>query len=187
MTPIRLTSNKPHCDPSFPRFWKTQWFLLQPTIDLPHHSGILEAGGSISTWWNGLPLTLCPKHYLLGLLRDQDTNRHHIFLQETLFMARLLIARVWLKASTPTLRMAAISQSLPYKKVIYIHIKCPSKYHKIWDRWLDLACTSTEKEPVTEWVLSVCKKLSLPMFICPYGLLWAETFLEYILYTWLCI
>lgn len=94
----------------------------------------------------GSPLTLCPKQCLLGILSEHEQNRPlHIFMQESLFVVRLLIARKWLWADTPTLQewMATVNQSLPYKNMIYKHRNCPAKYHKIWDHWLKSTSTST--------------------------------------------
>lgn len=43
----------------------------------------------------GSPLTLCSKQHILGLLSNSDNDKHlHIFLLETLFLAKLFIARV---------------------------------------------------------------------------------------------
>lgn len=63
----------------------------------------------------------------------------NILLQETLFLARLLSARTWLRGTPPTLRnwIRAVNNTLPYKKVLYTHRGCPKKYYKIWDRWLE--------------------------------------------------
>lgn len=47
----------------------------------------------------------------------------NIFLQETLFLARLQIARLWMRGAPPTLQqwIRAVNDTLPYKKVLYIH------------------------------------------------------------------
>lgn len=79
----------------------------------------------------GSPLTLCPKQCLLGLFPNPDSDKfHHVFLQEVLFIARLLIARKWLRAIPPTIQewVATINAVLPYKKEIYAHRGCPAKY-----------------------------------------------------------
>lgn len=69
-------------------------------------------------------------------------------------MATELIARMWLQASPPTVRewTLAVKLSLACKKVIYVHRKCPAKYHKIWEWWLDVASTSTEDKSATTCV-----------------------------------
>lgn len=67
----------------------------------------------------GSPLTLCPKQCLLGVFPDPESDKfHHIFLQETLFLARVLIAQKWLRAIPPTIKewVALVNAVLPYKK-----------------------------------------------------------------------
>lgn len=131
---IPLSKYTQHYDSFCPRCGYHNRLFLPSTMVLPHHSGLLGASGPILYDRMCSPLSLCPKQCLLGLLPDRVSNKHHhTFLQETLFTAGLLLTKMWLQASPPTEWMAAVSLSLSYKKVIYIHRKCPATYHKIWD------------------------------------------------------
>lgn len=88
----------------------------------------------------GSPVQLEPKVCVLGLLPDITIDKFSaIFLYETLFCARKLVARHWMRAIPPTFQdwIKVVNTSLPYKKVIYKHRGCPAKYNKIWDKWLD--------------------------------------------------
>lgn len=130
MTPIRLSRCKQHQDTSCPRCGESSGSFYHLLWSCP----IIQGYWTQVVWFfddrMGSPLTLCPKQCLLGLLPDPESIRHHhIFLQETLFTARLLITRVWLQASSPILWewMAAVNLSLPYKNVIYIYIENAQK------------------------------------------------------------
>lgn len=95
----------------------------------------------------GSPVQLDPKPCLLGLLPDATMDRFlAIFLSETLFCARKLVAKHWMRTISPTIRawVGEVNASLSYKKVLYRHRGCPAKYHKIWDRWLDNTNTCTD-------------------------------------------
>lgn len=88
----------------------------------------------------GSPVSLCPRQCLLGLLSLPDNEKYlNTLLQETLFLARMQIARTWMRGPPPTLQqwIRAVNITLPYKKLLYIHRGCPDKYHKIWDRWAE--------------------------------------------------
>lgn len=87
----------------------------------------------------GSPATLESKMCLLGLLPDLDAHKPLCtFLHETLFMARKVVARNWMQALPPTSQCwkKEISDTLPYKKLIYVHRGCPLKYEKAWSRLL---------------------------------------------------
>lgn len=97
----------------------------------------------------GPPLTLCPKQCTLGVFPDPDSDKFlYTFLQESLFMARLLISQTWLRAPPPTVQdwIAAVNAVLLCKKELYTHRGCPAKYCKIWDTWLEKASTCTKME-----------------------------------------
>lgn len=99
----------------------------------------------------GSPLTLCPKQCLLRVFPNPESDKfHHIFLQETPFIARMLIARKWLRATTPNIKewVASVNTVLPYKKEIYAHRGFPTKYNKIWDTWLNEASTCDELDAI---------------------------------------
>lgn len=86
----------------------------------------------------GSPVTLQPKIWLLGILSDPEINKFNkTFLHETLFSAQKVIARVWMSPNPPEIThwIAEVNNTLPYKKLIYSHRGCPSKYDKIWDKW----------------------------------------------------
>lgn len=86
----------------------------------------------------GSPLALQPKPCLLGIHPESDMNKCiKIFLNETLFSARKVIARQWMRTNPPEFSAWLIEvNSIRYKKLIYTHRGCPAKYGKIWDRWL---------------------------------------------------
>lgn len=87
----------------------------------------------------GSPITLQPKPCLLGIFPDPDFDKFtKIFLHETLFSARKIIARSWMRPTPPEFVqwLIEINTVLPYKKLMYSNRGCPSKYDKIWDRWL---------------------------------------------------
>lgn len=88
----------------------------------------------------GSPVVLDPKLCILGLLPDTDIDKFHAtFIHKTLFMARKVIARVWMQSTAPALSIwkRDINNTLPYKKLIYTHRGCTQKYLKIWDRWFE--------------------------------------------------
>lgn len=104
---------------------------------------------TIQTFWTqvirflhdtmGFPITLQPKLCLLGIFPEPELDTFtKIFLNETLFSAKKFIARVWMRPNPPELSycIAEVNNALPYKKLIYSHRGCPSKYERIWDRWL---------------------------------------------------
>lgn len=144
LTPIRLARFKAQHNPLCPR-------CDSPSSSFFH---LIWTCPAIQDYWShvvqfihdemGSPLRLCPKQCLLGICPDPDSDKFHIiFLKETLFIARLLIARKWLRIETPTIQewIAAVNIVLPYKKEIYAHIGCPSKYEKIWNSWLGNSTT----------------------------------------------
>lgn len=102
----------------------------------------------------GFPLTLWSHQCLLGLFSAFEEDKYlNVFLQESLFLARMQIAKTWIKESPPNIQqwIRAVNVTLIYKKVLYLHRCCPNKYYKIWDRWLKDASTCT----VEEWVYCV--------------------------------
>lgn len=144
LTPLRLTKFKPDQNPQCPRCDNSSCTFFHLFWSCPV---IQEYWSQIVKFIHdemGSPLTLCPKQCLLGIFPDPDSDKFHkIFLQESLFMARLLIARKWLQPLPPTLQewISAVNTVLPYKKEIYAHRGCPAKYGKIWDAWLGNAST----------------------------------------------
>lgn len=109
----------------------------------------------------------------------EDDKYSHAFMQETLFYARLVIARKWLRQETPSFAMwmAAINAALPYKRLIFQHRGCPSKFNKLWDKWLESSSTAGADawHPWVLWLpLSVPSLWSrdwgwsgLPLSLCP--------------------
>lgn len=98
------------------------------------------------TAW-ALPYLCAPHQCLLDILSLPEEEKYlNIFLQESLFLDRMQIARSWIKATPPTIQqwMGAVNDTLPYKKVVYLHRGCPANYNKIWDRWLEDTSTCTE-------------------------------------------
>ena len=91
----------------------------------------------------GTPVTLDPKQCLLGIFPTDTDKFTKIFLHESLFSARKIIARKWMRQTPPTFPewKAEINMTLPYKKCVYINRACPDKYYKIWDRWLNESAT----------------------------------------------
>lgn len=84
----------------------------------------------------GYPVTLHPKQCLLGIFLNPDLDKFtKVFLLETLFSARKVIARQWMRTTPPkfTTWMLKINDTLPF---LYTDRGCPSKYYKIWDCWL---------------------------------------------------
>lgn len=147
VTPLRLSRYKPDYPPTCPR-------CDDPSGSFYH---LLWSCPAMQGYWSqivkfihnemGSPLKLCPKQCLLGIFPDPGSDKYHIiFLQESLFIARLLIARKWMRAHTPTIQewITAVNSVLPYKKELYIHRGCPSKYGKIWDVWLEKAATCND-------------------------------------------
>lgn len=87
----------------------------------------------------GSPIMLQPKQCLLGTFPDPELNKFtKIFLHESLFSARKVIARVWMRPTPPEFSqwVIEVNNVLPYKKLIYSHRGCPTKYEKIWERWV---------------------------------------------------
>lgn len=120
---------------------------------------LLWACPSIQGYWTqlvkflhdrmGSPLSLCPRQCVLGLLSLSEGEKYlHTFLQETLFLARLQIAKTWLRGTPPTLQqwIRAVNITLPFKKIIYMHRGCPDKFYKIWDRWLEDTSTNAARD-----------------------------------------
>lgn len=147
LTPLRLAKFRDNYSPLCPRCGGSDGTFFH----------ILWSCAVIQDYWShivrfihdkmGSPLTLCPKQCLLGVFPNPDSNKyHHMLLQETLFTARLLIARKWLRVMPPTIRewVAAVNAVLPYKKETYAHRGSPAKYGKIWDTWLGEASTCDE-------------------------------------------
>lgn len=90
----------------------------------------------------GSPLTLHPEPCLLGIYPEPEMNKFtKIFLNETLFSERKVLARQWMRTDSAEFStwVAEVNNSLPYKT--YKHRGCPSKFNKIWDRWLQAAET----------------------------------------------
>lgn len=86
----------------------------------------------------GSPVTLDPKQCLLGIFPDPSDKFTKIFLQETLFSGRKIIARRWMRSTPLEIKewMADINVTLPYKRFLYINRGCPDKFNRIWDRWV---------------------------------------------------
>ena len=96
----------------------------------------------------GSPITLQPKPCLLGIFPDVGINKSlTVFLHEMLFIARKVIARVWMRPEPPELShwLAEVNSVLPYKKLVYSHRGCPAKYEKIWGKWLNSSATCTQE------------------------------------------
>lgn len=94
----------------------------------------------------GTPVGLDPKLCLLGLLPDADVDKYlAIFISESLFLARKVIAKVWMQAVPPTLQnwKKDINDTLPYRKMMYTHRGRPQKFSSIWDHWLEDGETCT--------------------------------------------
>lgn len=94
----------------------------------------------------GSPVTLQPKLCILGILSDPEINKlKKIFVHETLFSARKVIARNWMRPDPPefTHWIIEVNNTLPYKKLVYLHRGCPLKYDQIWDRWTQSPDTCT--------------------------------------------
>lgn len=147
LTPSRLVKFSPDQNPNCPRcsvspcsFFHLIWECLD-----------------IQNYWTqiikflhdhmGSPLQLDPKMCLLGILPDVNMEKFlATFLYETLFCARKVIARHWMRANSPTIQawIDEINKTLPYKRVLYSHRGCPAKYNKIWDRWLNSSETCVE-------------------------------------------
>lgn len=87
----------------------------------------------------GSPIQLDPKLCLLGLLPDTMARPTATLLSETLFSARKLIAKHWMRTTSPAVQdwLRDVNTSLPYKKVLYNHRGCPKKYYKVWGKWLE--------------------------------------------------
>lgn len=88
----------------------------------------------------GSPVVLDPKLCILGLQPDTDLDKFHtIFIYETLFIARKVIARTWIQTTPPNISTwkRDVNNTLPYKKLIYTHRGCTQKYSKVWDRWVE--------------------------------------------------
>ena len=69
----------------------------------------------------GSPVVLDPKLCLLGLLPDVEIDKYQAtFLNETLFMARRGIAKVWMQAQPPSIRQwkRYVNDALPFKKFV---------------------------------------------------------------------
>ena len=67
----------------------------------------------------GSPVSLCPRQCVLGLLSLPESEKYlNIFLQETLILARMQVARRWMRGAPPTLQqwIRAVNITLPYKK-----------------------------------------------------------------------
>lgn len=73
---------------------------------------------------------------------DSDIDKlTKIYLHETLFLARKIIARQRMRPLPPRINdwMIDKNNTLPYLKNIYINRGCSAKYNKIWDCWLQAA------------------------------------------------
>lgn len=147
LTPARISKFSPHQNPNCPKCSNNPCSFFHLLWQCPE----------IQSYWAqiikflhdhmGSPVQLDPRPCLLGLFPDTITDRSLLtFLSESLFGARKLIAKYWLRTDSPTLQIwfREVNASLPYKKVMYRHRGCPAKYHKIWNRWLDNTNTCTD-------------------------------------------
>lgn len=93
----------------------------------------------------GSPLSLDPKQCLLGIFPDFIDKFKKIFLHETLFLARKIIARQWMRPLPSSFAdwKVDVNTTLPYNKFLYTNRGCPAKYNKIWDHWLQESQTCT--------------------------------------------
>lgn len=146
-TPARIAKYHPNSNPLCPRCAGHPWTFYHLIWTCPE----------IQNYWAqiiqflhdhmGSPLQLDPKSCLMGLLPDVKINQFlATFLYETLFSARKLVAKNWMRNTPPTIQawIREINLNLPYKKVIYRHRGCSAKYNKVWDRWLDTPDTYIE-------------------------------------------
>lgn len=83
----------------------------------------------------GSPVALDPKQCLLGIFPDTIDKLTKVFLHETLFSVRKIIAKKWMRPLSPTFTdwKVDVNSALPYNKCIYVNRCCPVKYNKIWD------------------------------------------------------
>lgn len=144
LTPLRIARYKrnppttcPMCNITTGTFFHVIWSC----------SKIQEYWKQIVTFLHdvmGSPLALDPKVCILGISPDAIEKFTKTFLQETLFSARKIIARKWMRPEPPNIEWKRdINTTLPYKKFLYINRGCPDKYNKIWDRWLQESETCT--------------------------------------------
>lgn len=102
LTPHRISKYNPGHNPKCPR-------CNHPTSSFYH---LLWTCPAIQDYWAqvvqflhdrmGSPLTVCPRQCVLGLLSLPESEKYlNIFLQETLFLVRLQIAKLWLRESPP--------------------------------------------------------------------------------------
>lgn len=147
ITPSRLSRYKPGTDPTCPRCGDTDSNFYHLIWSWPP---IQQYWTQIITFLHdrkGSSLTLCPRQCLLGLIPVSKNEKYlTIFLQETLFTARMQIAQLWLRPVSPTFQQwkRAINLTLPYKRVLYSHRGCPGKFNKIWNRWVNDSSTCTD-------------------------------------------
>lgn len=140
LTPARLAKFSQNQDTHCPR-------CMSPISSFFH---LIWSCPAIQTYWNqiitflhddmGSPVQVEPRVCILGLLPDVTIDKFTAtFIYESLFCARKLVAKHWMRASPPTFRdwIKMVNLSLPYKKVIYKHRGCPAKYNRIWDKWID--------------------------------------------------
>lgn len=145
LTPLRISkykqdqsTNCPRCNQERCKFYHLIW-------NCPRDQGFWTQIVPFLHDTMGSPLTLHPKPCLLGIFPEPDMDKFtKIFSNETLFSARNVIARLGMRPNPPELTNRIVEVNLPYKKkLIYSHRGCPSKYNKIWDRWLQTFETST--------------------------------------------
>lgn len=70
----------------------------------------------------------CPRQCKLGLLPLPEEEKYlTIFLQETLFIARMQITQLWLRTISPTVQQwkRALDLTLPYKKSPLLSSRMP--------------------------------------------------------------
>ena len=87
----------------------------------------------------GTPVGMDPKLCLLGLVPDVDVDKYqNIFMCESLFVARKVVAKAWMRERAPTLEdwKREVNTTLPYRRMIYIQRGHPQKFSIVWDRWL---------------------------------------------------
>lgn len=92
----------------------------------------------------GSPIQLCPKECILLPDPESFESRYsYSFCIESIFYAKKIIARTWLSHRSPSFPewLNAVNCVLPLKKWIYQHRGCPTKFTKIWERWVQSELT----------------------------------------------
>lgn len=138
LTPHRIARYKHNCPTVCPMCKSTESSFYHLLWSCPQIQGLWK---QIVTFLHdnmGSPVTLDPKQCLLGVFPSPMEKYTKVFLQETLFSCRKIIARKWMRPLPPEIKewKAEVNGTLPYKRVIYINRGCPDKHNRIWDRWL---------------------------------------------------